>query len=187
MGNAKVRKAKAEVKLVLRGSRAVAGVSADAVETEFQRIYGRDGELRASKVLDEARPAEAPLHPAFEWDNTKAAEEFRLHQARNLIKAVTIIRPYGEAPAAKWVHVKSQQHGEREGAYHPVEVVAARPDLFALALQELLEKVGAAQRSADALRQAAQESGTTDAERMAKIALAIEALHTAGAAVQALH
>lgn len=37
------------------------------------------------QILDKAKDAETELHKCFEWDNTKAAEKWRLHQARNIV------------------------------------------------------------------------------------------------------
>ena len=40
------------------------------------------GNLTPEMILDFARPKKSPLHDYFEWDNTKAAEQWRLHRAR---------------------------------------------------------------------------------------------------------
>jgi hypothetical protein len=59
---------------------------------ELERIYDKHGALRAQIVVDEARPDDAPLHPAFEWDDLVAAEYYRREQARSLIKTVQVVR-----------------------------------------------------------------------------------------------
>lgn len=48
------------------------------------------GRLLPRHVVDESAPDDAPLHPLFEWDNGKAADEYRLDQARHVIRAVTV-------------------------------------------------------------------------------------------------
>ena len=50
----------------------------------------QQGRLTAKNLLDESRPAEAPLHDEFEWDDIKAAEEYRLQQARHIINCLLI-------------------------------------------------------------------------------------------------
>ena len=35
----------------------------------------------------------SPLHPLFEWNDAKAAEEHRLAQARLLLRSVIVVRP----------------------------------------------------------------------------------------------
>ena len=44
--------------------------------------------LDAQTLVDESRPEDAPLHNEFEWDDQKAAEEFRKAQARCIINAL---------------------------------------------------------------------------------------------------
>jgi hypothetical protein len=50
----------------------------------------RDGRLTPEQVLTDARKKTSPIHDAFEWDDSKAAEQFRLSQARHLIARVEV-------------------------------------------------------------------------------------------------
>jgi len=43
------------------------------------------GKITPSKVVDDATHSSSPFHDYFEWDNKKASNEYRLHQARQLI------------------------------------------------------------------------------------------------------
>ena len=68
---------------------------------ELNRIReSRDGQLHARDVVDESRPNDAPLHPVFEWDDAEAAEQYREHQARTLIRSVKVVveAQLGEPP-----------------------------------------------------------------------------------------
>ena len=69
------------------------GVDAQTAGEELDRIRQEHGTLEPGTVVDEARPDEAPLHPAFEWCDPKAAELYREHQATHLIKQVRVIVP----------------------------------------------------------------------------------------------
>lgn len=56
---------------------------------ELKRIaVENDGILRPETVVAEARPRKSPLHNQFVWNDTKAAHEYRLWQARHLIRVV---------------------------------------------------------------------------------------------------
>ncbi len=46
---------------------------------------GRRGATTPIAVLEDARAPTSPLHDAFEWDDSIAAEKHRLHQARMLL------------------------------------------------------------------------------------------------------
>jgi hypothetical protein len=45
-----------------------------------------DGLLKAKDVVEAARPVKSPLHSKFTWDDSEAASEYRLEQARRLIR-----------------------------------------------------------------------------------------------------
>ena len=49
------------------------------------------GTLTAGNLVEASRPKDAPLHKEFEWNNTKAAEEWRKHQARNIIHSLVLV------------------------------------------------------------------------------------------------
>ena len=66
------------------------GVPAKTAGEELERIQQRDGMVTKETLLDESRPEEAPLHPAFEWDDTKAAEKYRLTQAKSIINDIVV-------------------------------------------------------------------------------------------------
>lgn len=47
--------------------------------------------LTAKNLLDANRPENAPLHGEFEWDDSKAAEQYRESQARHIINCLCIM------------------------------------------------------------------------------------------------
>ena len=69
------------------------GIDPQEAGEELERIKQRDGTIVPAAVVDEARPDDAILHPAFEWQDPVAAEQYRLIQARTLIKRVRVICP----------------------------------------------------------------------------------------------
>jgi hypothetical protein len=78
------------------------GVDAQTAGEELDRIRQEHGMLEPGIVVDESRPDEAPLHPAFEWCDPKAAELYREHQASHLIKQVrVIVPPRSEEPVVR--------------------------------------------------------------------------------------
>jgi hypothetical protein len=61
------------------------------VVRELERIETREGIITAESVLKAATPATSPLHSYFDWNNTTAAEKYRLWQARMLIRSVSVV------------------------------------------------------------------------------------------------
>lgn len=187
MGNRRVEKIKQQVTISLRGgSKSVNGIPAAVVESEFQRIYKRSGELHEEEILQEARPDAAPLHRAFEWDDGKAGELYRLNQARTLVRCVEISVAPNEPSQKGWVSVPKSSE-TRASAYHPVDVVINRPDLYVMAMQALTAKMNGAIAAVQELQRAAESSDNPDADRLTRIAIAVQAMQTAASAVHALH
>lgn len=73
------------------------------------------GELTPQDVLDDARNDNSPLHSYFEWNDGEAAEQYRLQQARGLIRAVVAVYVSDDRPA---VRHKAYVHIGEPGAPH---------------------------------------------------------------------
>jgi hypothetical protein len=58
-------------------------------------------ELTAKDVLDDARNRTSPIHSFFEWNDGEAAEQYRLGQARGLIRSVVAIYVKDDQPAVQ--------------------------------------------------------------------------------------
>jgi len=117
------------------GSR-ITAVSAQTIGDELSRIQQEDRAVTPTAVVNAARPDDAPLHPAFEWDDVIAAEAHREHQARTLIRSVTVIRDEKREPV--YTHVQSI-------GYMPTPMVAANEDLFQMAVKEATKRLKSAE------------------------------------------
>lgn len=90
---------------------------------ELKRIRkAHRGRLHPAKVVESARNPKSPLHSQFTWDNTKAAEEHRLWQARQLIARVQVtVEVQGKEPVR--VRAYHALRLERGGYRHMNEIV----------------------------------------------------------------
>jgi len=90
------------------GARIPSGLAPEIVAGELAKIESKHGSLKPAAVVASARPKRSPLHACFEWDDARAAEQHRLHQARILIAVVTVTFD-GEGgatePVRAFVHV----------------------------------------------------------------------------------
>lgn len=73
------------------------------------------GEITPEDVIADARNPNSPLHSFFEWDDTAAAEQHRLQQARGLIRSVIAVYVSEDRPA---VRAKAYVHIPDPGAQH---------------------------------------------------------------------
>lgn len=162
------------------------GVSPEVVGEELLRIEERDGKIAAEAVVEEARPESSSLHRIFEWDNGIAGEAWRVHQARNLIRSVRLIEDDAATKKTEtlevFVHVPDE-----DGGYRSATSVVKAIDAYTAALSALQQRIGAAVDAVQELKSIADREPEVEAERLAKIALAVQALQTAASAVKTLH
>lgn len=74
-----------KVKGLMKASAQVAGEMCEALEQSAMGLSPRT-------LLDANREASAPLHDEFEWNDSEAAERFRLNQAATIIRNIVIVR-----------------------------------------------------------------------------------------------
>lgn len=58
------------------------------------------GHLKPEAVVEAAKDEQHPLHPHFEWNDARAANAFRLDQARMIIRSISIDGEEESEPAA---------------------------------------------------------------------------------------
>lgn len=139
--------------------RRAVGVHASVVGEELRRIHDANGRLTPEIVVDDARPAEAPLHPAFTWDDAKAAEEFRLMEARDLIRAVHLVEEDGTDRGCAYAHVSIEtEDGEGRG-YYPVEQIVQDSEMLGAAIESLAKKQQEAAKALADLEREARRTG----------------------------
>lgn len=113
----------------------------------LKEIARRDGGLlRPAAVVDAARDEKSPLHGAFEWDDTEAAQKYRLLQAQSLIRSFKVeIERNGQTHTVPvFIGVSTDRTGEKsDNPYRLLEQVAERPDLMAVAVRDALDQLEA--------------------------------------------
>lgn len=71
-------------------------VDAQAAGEELDRIKEAHNGITPEKVVEESVSEEAVLHSCFEWNDDKAAKEYREVQAREIIRNVVIVKTTSE-------------------------------------------------------------------------------------------
>lgn len=113
----------------------------------LRSILKREGQWTASGVLAVARRNNSPLHGLFEWEDAKAAHEYRLIQARQLR---VVYNAQVEDPAERVVHVPvlSEEDG-REGYYALAGDVVTDSGEWARHVAEVEMRLVGAQKAVD--------------------------------------
>lgn len=104
------------------------------IERELTRIEKKHGALTPQLVLKESTPDNAVLHHHFTWDNHRAAEAYRLWQARQVIAVVTFQNSEMTAPVRTFQNV-SLEHPSEDGTpesyrvYLRTTAILANPEM----------------------------------------------------------
>lgn len=98
-------------------------------------IGEKRGRLTPHIVLEEARDPEHPLHSRFEWDDGKAAESYRLDQARHLFRVCRLAYVTPKGPAT--IRAFHSMRDEIGPVYESTDTIAEDPLLTKLLLQSM--------------------------------------------------
>ncbi|OPZ66074.1 MAG: hypothetical protein BWY85_00010 [Firmicutes bacterium ADurb.Bin506] len=111
----------------------------DPVILAALRNLVRDGKLDPQDVVEAARNADSPLHDHFTWDDTEAAHQFRLQEARKLITVHFELLPTSPTPSQVFISLRSDQ--ARGGGYRTTVAVlsdkAMRRELLQQAMDDM--------------------------------------------------
>lgn len=110
--------------------------NAQAVGEQLTRIRKARGKLTPYDVVQEARRESNVLHAYFEWDNEKAAEQYRTQQARHLIACVVLVEHEEyevKSPIRAFVNISEGA----DSSYEPVIDVLSDDQMREAALEQL--------------------------------------------------
>lgn len=108
--------------------------------------------LSAQTLLDANRQEDAPLHSEFEWDDEKAAEGYRLSQARHIINCLCIKAE--EAPNKEPIRAFFKVE-RNESNYNNLETILQSEDSYAALLQAALSELKAFEKKYKQLKELA--------------------------------
>lgn len=123
----------------------------EGVRQVIESIVRLKGGCTTEDLLDAARDPDSPAHAAFEWDDSKAAEEFRKHQARRHIRFTVISVEKKPPEIMVWTPMPRNEAkgtpGTPPGIYRPISVMFQRPDEWRRAVDASVKYLESARRS----------------------------------------
>ena len=110
------------------------------IDKELEKIAKENkGVLRPGDVVEYSKDPDTALHNHFEWDDTKAGHQFRLVQARRIIRAyMIVIENDHEVTVRAFV---SLQRDRGKDSYRSIKKVLADEVLRTELLEEALEEL----------------------------------------------
>lgn len=106
------------------------GGDVQRIGEELDAIQKAHGGVTPADVVAVASSPESAMHKCFEWDDTKAATNYRHGQARNLVRSITVKTEKKPQGVPMFVHTSDEASGPR---YMAASVIIGRPDLIAMA------------------------------------------------------
>lgn len=92
-----------------------------------EEILSIGDDVKPEQIVELARDEKTELHKCFEWDNEKAAEKFRLSQARQVIHHLVIKESVNkpDRPPIRLMHKTEEAEG-----YKPFTLIVKDPDEY---------------------------------------------------------
>ena len=117
-------------------------VDANVVGKEFERLEEQNGSLTAADVLDSAKSEDSPLHKLFEWDDTVAANKYRLEQAGFYIRILvkTAVED-DKQPKSFRAYVNVNPNSQSAGVFEDTVRALSKDDTRKIVLDNALKEL----------------------------------------------
>lgn len=112
-----------------------------------------EGRLTRANLVEVSRPEDAPLHKAFEWNDTVAAQRYREEQAGRIIRFVEVTTDRIEEPTRAFVSLAVATQARE---YHSIEAVLETADGRRQLLAEAKSELEAFRRKYKGLQELAR-------------------------------
>ena len=115
----------------------VSGVFKADANKCYEEIQEIGEEVKPEQVLDKARDSDSELHKCFDWDDSSAAEKYRLHQARLVINHLIVVkRDVEEEKEPVQFRVMLKNDTARESGYKQTLVMVRDEDEYKKMLEQ---------------------------------------------------
>lgn len=152
-----------------RNGNSYRGLDAQTVGNEFERIRAEhDGELYTKDIVENAEDESSPLHNGFTWDDSVAGYNWRLHEARQIVRFLYTVTDNGKT-VPEYINVRksivevSDEGDDEEGDethlryYQSRRVLPQNPDEYEFALHAAKQRLESARRELSDLHSIAQK------------------------------
>lgn len=109
------------------------------------------GIINPDAVVSAAKAENSPLHKYFTWEDNEAAHQWRLHEARMMLRVVVQYIGKDEDPVRVFVSLKNDR--TEEGGYRVVADVLNDKDLYKQLLNDALEDLDVFTRKYERLKE----------------------------------
>ena len=106
--------------------------------------------VKPEEIVDKARDEHTELHKCFEWDDTKAAEKYRVHQARQIVCHL-IVKEVNDEPQKQ--EVRFFYKTDNQEGYKSVSYIMRNEDEYQKLLDRALSELKAFEKKYSTLKE----------------------------------
>lgn len=112
-------------------------------KADAEKVYSEIGDLRTTpeEVVEKAKDPESELHKCFEWDDSVAAEKYRIVQAREVLRSIVYVEVSKDNAPVRVYHITEEKH-----AYQPTKLFLVNQDEYQTLLKRALLELAAFKR-----------------------------------------
>lgn len=111
-----------------------------AVQKELKRLT-KDGVIQPADVVKAASNPKSAMHHLFTWDDSKAAHEYRLYQARQILRTYVVVEDAPTKTTVRaFVSLRPDRHKEGGGYRHIADVLSDE-QLYQQMLRDSLQEI----------------------------------------------
>ena len=107
----------------------------------LELIKKQKGKLKPQYVIEDAKDKSSPLHNVFQWDDSKAGNEYRLFQARQLIARIVEVVIVEGKPVQMKSFFNIQHDKNDEQVYITLKESVTNPDYKQQVLDQLIKEL----------------------------------------------
>lgn len=122
-------------------------VDAQVAGEYIEEIKEKRGGITPQLLVEEAKKKRSPIHNCFEWDNSMAAEQFRIVQAREILRFLVVVIE-SETENDEEIYVRGfiaplEKEEDSQTSYLTISEVMADEDLDKAYKQQILGELKA--------------------------------------------
>lgn len=119
----------------------------------FEQLAATEEGLTAETLLTANIPENAPLHGDYEWEDSAAAHQWRLHQSRNFINSLVTVVQEDTEEEEKPAPVRAFFITTEESKYEPIGAIVKEQTKYDRLLDTAFRELQAFRRKYESLKE----------------------------------
>lgn len=119
----------------------------------FEQLAATEEGLTAETLLTANIPENAPLHGDYEWEDSEAAHQWRLHQSRNFINSLVTVLQENTETEKKPEQVRAFFITTEESKYEPIGAIVKEQTKYDKLLDTAFRELQAFRRKYGTLKE----------------------------------